>query len=565
MIKKGSLLLLLSFLLLSCYLEKEDNTTMVLMLDGVKLSTQILFPKEQQDQYPVVLVRTPYNKERRIDEYSYLVDNGYVLVVQDVRGRFGSEGTFEPFINERKDGYDTIEWINRQNWCNGNIGMIGASYNGYVQYCAATEQPTNLKAIIPNIAMVDPFYSGPYLHGIFSAGSLQWCAIIEQLGSDEEIFNMDWVQLLNHLPVSELDSKIFSRKLDYYQKWVQHDSQDDYWKQAFYLEELRKIKIPVFIQSGWFDSQLLGSKIAYEGLTKAGNKNVKMIIGPWGHTDEESTSFKNQFMGEAADDINLQAEYLRWFDYWLKGIDNGIMNEPMIQLYAMNENKWHSDDNYPLSSTITKKLFISNDSISKKGKLVFDADHINEGSETFVYDPGNTAVFTNDMYNQIRDNNFGFFEDLLTRCKDYLLYTTTELEEETILGQISAKIFASSSAVDTDWVTALLILNDKNKVINMIGFDALRAKYRNSFEKSELLERNKIYSYEMDMNFYGLKLDKGQKIGLFITSSFGYPFLTKNLNTGENNLLNTNFEIATQKIYHTKENSSYISLQILNN
>src|SRR5690606_29544027 len=203
----------------------------------------------------------------------------------------------------------------------------------------------------------------------------------------------------------------FSRKLVYYQKWVQHDSRDENWKQAFYLEELKKIKIPVFIQSGWFDSQLLGSKIAYEGLTKAGNKNVKMIIGPWGHTDKESTSFKNQFMGEAAGEINLQVEYLRWFDYWLKGIDNGIMNEPKVQLYAMNENKWHNDDSYPLSSTKNIKLFLSNtkqskDSIPKTGKLVFNPDQINEGSETFVYDPGNIAVFTNDMYNQIRGNKF---------------------------------------------------------------------------------------------------------------------------------------------------------------
>src|SRR5690606_7270967 len=181
---------------------------------------------------------------------------------------------------------------------------------------------------------------------------------------------------------------------------------------------------------------------------------------------KESTSFKNQFMGEAAGEINLQVEYLRWFDYWLKGIDNGIMNEPKVQLYAMNENKWHNDDSYPLSSTKNIKLFLSNtkqskDSIPKTGKLVFNPDQINEGSETFVYDPGNIAVFTNDMYNQIRGNKFGFFEDLLTGRKDYLLYTTTELEEETILGQISAKIFASSSAVDTDWITILLVLNDK--------------------------------------------------------------------------------------------------------
>ena len=139
------------------------------MRDGINLSTTILFPQEERNKYPVVFVRTPYNKEMRIEEYRYILENGYVLVIQDVRGRFESEGKFEPYINEAKDGYDAIEWIAGQTWCDGNIGMIGASYNGSVQYCAAIEQPPHLKTIIPSIGSADLFLYGLNLMGIFLA------------------------------------------------------------------------------------------------------------------------------------------------------------------------------------------------------------------------------------------------------------------------------------------------------------------------------------------------------------------------------------------------------------
>lgn len=541
------------------------------MRDRIKLSTLLIFPKTNKEKLPVIFIRTPYQKERLAAYYNYFVENGYVLAIQDVRGRFDSEGEFEPFVNEGKDGYDAIEWIASQKWCDGNIGMIGMSYDGWVQYCAAVESPPHLKTIIPNCAIVDLFYDLPYRFGIFTAYSLLWSDIIESEATSDasgrrlqEIYAKNWEQLLKQQPVSELDTKVLSKKLDYYQKWVHHDSKDDYWKQSCFLERIKEIEIPVFIQSGWFDTQLLNSKLAYNALIKSGNKNVKMIIGPWTHGDRESKFYKGQLIGEAADDVNLQNQYIRWFDYWLKGNRNGIPDEPKVQLYALKSDKWISGNTYPLEITSDKKLYLSsaNGALLKasSGDLLFNNKEIKNGIDKYLYNPENVVEYKKEM-----EGNFGIFKEILKKRDDYLFYKSSPFEKETtIAGQISAKIYASSSAVDTDWFIILMALDYDDNFVNNISFGMLRAKFRNSLEKPELMDKDKIYQFDIDLNHYCITLEKGQKIGLIITSSFLYPYFAKNLNTGKNNQTEIEYKIAEQKIYHTKEYGSFITIPIVN-
>lgn len=555
------------FLITSCIAINKDTYVMVPMRDDVKLSTQFIFPENVQNKYPVILVRTPYQKERLSTYYKYFVENGYVLALQNVRGRYNSEGEFEPFVNECEDGYDAIEWIADQNWCNGNIGMIGVSYDGWVQYCAAVESPPHLKTIIPNCSLADLSYDIPYRYGIFTTYCLTWSEIIEMNATADisgnkikEIYNKDWEVILNHLPVAELDSIVFSKKLGYYQKWIEHNTKDEYWTQACTLEKLKEIKIPVFIQTGWYDSQLLHGKLAYSELSKSANKNVKMIIGPWGHVDKESKFYNGEYIGEAADDINLQSQYLRWFDYWLKDSDNGIMEEPLVQLYAIHSDKWYSDNTYPLINTSVKKLFLSSNNNSNVGDLFFDKDIITNGYDHYKYNPENVSVYKKGM-----KENPSILKEVLTGRDDYLLYKSESLKKSTtILGQLSATIFASSSAKDTDWYLVLFTMDENENFLDYISLGMLRAKFRNSLEQPELLEKNKIYKYNIDLSHCGLTLEKGQKIGLIITSSIMYPYFAKNLNIGKNNQTEVDYEIAEQKIYHTNEYPSYISLTILN-
>jgi putative CocE/NonD family hydrolase len=571
MIRKTLVLLITCSITHSCSTQIHDGVTMVPMRDGIELSTLLVFPKVKQEKYPVILIRTPYKKELGVEKYSYLLENGYTLALQDIRGRFGSEGIYEPFIKDGEDGYDTIEWIASQSWCDGNVGMIGLSYDGWLAYCAATEKPPHLKTIIVNCSPVDPFYDFPYRYGVFIPASLSLFEIIESEATADpsgkkiqEINSKDWLKLLDHQPVSELDTKILSRKLDYYQKWIQHNSRDDYWKQTCSLEKLKEIRIPVFIQSGWLDTQLRNSKLAYNELIRTGNPKVKIIIGPWSHSDMASKYSEGKFLGEAADDINLQFQYIRWFDYWLKNKNNGIINEPMVQLYSMKSNRWYSDNTYPLKNTTDKILYLNStkkaDLIINGGELTFNTDKIGENADKYIYDPSDVLVYSKDM-----QGRYDIFQKKLSKRDDYLFYKSESFNEKTtILGQISARIYASSSALDTDWYAILLLLDNKANFLEGLTFGLLRAKFRNSFEKPELLERDKIYQFDLDMNHYGITIEKGQKLGLIITSSSGYPGIAKNLNTGKNSQTETDFEIASQKIYHTRDYKSYISIPILN-
>lgn len=571
MTRKSDLLILLSLLVISsCTAADHDRMVMIPMRDGTKLSTIFVFPKTEQAKYPVVLVRSPYEKEIYRDYYHYLVDNGYVLALQDVRGRFGSEGKFEPFVNEGKDGYDAVEWIARQTWCHGNIGMIGSSYNGRVQYCAAVEKPPHLKTIIPSCSPVDLFRDTFYRNGVFVPYFLWWSKIIEEekirpLTEEmiRDISDEPWDKLLNHLPVSELDRRVLSERPEYYQEWVRNDSDDGYWKKSSCLQNLKDIEIPVFIQTGWLDTQLLGSKLAYNELSKSGNKNVKLIIGPWGHTDRESKYYRGKFLGNAAVNINLQEEYVRRFDYWLKGIKNGIMDEPMVQLYATISNKWYEGNTYPLKITTADRMYLSSAGEANLkthgGSLIFSRKRIRTGFDKYSYDPGRVFVYNLDMMGKADS-----IKDVLNERNDYLFYERKPFSKETtLLGQLSATIFASGSALDTDWFLVLVSLDGNDNFTDIISFGMLRAKFRNSLSRPELLRKNKIYRLNIDLNQCGIALKKGEKVGLIITSSFGFPYFDRNLNT-EKNQTGAAYKFAHQKIYHTIGYRSYITVPILN-
>jgi len=577
-------LLLLACLLASCATNSHSKTIMMPMRDGVRLSTLILYPDgvkalrvsqttqpQAQKRYPVILIRTPYKKELFPDKYRYLVDNGYVVVVQDVRGRFGSEGRFEPFINEGKDGYDAVEWLAAQPWCDGHVGMIGTSYDGWVQYCAAVEKPLHLTTIIPNCALADLFHDLPYCYGVFVPYALSWCDIVETNATADvtgqqvqAVFNRDWSTLLKDGPVSTLDERVLSKRLPYYQDWIRNDTKNAYWMRSSHLEALKNITIPVFIQTGWYDTQLRNSKLAYNALKEAGNTRVKLVIGPWAHQDAESKYLNGQLIGEAADDVDLRQLYVRWFDFWLKSTPNGILDEPLVQLYAINSDTWHTGNTYPLEHTTPKRLYLSasaqaSPKLGSAGDLCFNVPPIREGSSTYDYNPDSVATFSLSMYGDYRS-----IKTVLEPRSDYLYYETAPLERPlTILGQLSATLYAASSAVDTDWFLTLLALDASGSILTPIGNGMLRAQFRQSLSTPTPLEPYTVYPFHLDLSHMGLALDKGQKIALIISSSFLYPYFAKNLNTGENNLTSTRSLIAHQRIVFGGDKASFVEVGVV--
>ncbi|NIM11830.1 MAG: CocE/NonD family hydrolase [Candidatus Aminicenantes bacterium] len=549
--------------------ERKRNIT-IPMRDGVKLSTDLYFPDSKEEKYPVILIRTPYKKEmNELDGFEW-AKNGYVCAIQDVRGRFASGGEWEPFVNEAQDGYDTIEWLAAQEWCSGKVGMIGGSYLGWVQLQAAVQKPPHLVTIIPNVVPPDPFFNIPYEYGsFFTLGALWWVEVVETEATADisgkrliDTFKGIEENVLKSLPVVDLDKKVFGKEKSYWRKWVRHNTNDSYWERANYLDKLEELDIPVFLQSGWFDGDAIGTKLSYLRLKHSKNKSIKMIVGPWGHSDLAATQVVGQDMGEEAG-IDLLKLYRRWFDYWLKGIDTKILEEPLVQLYAMNTNKWLKADTYPLPGTRFTPFYLTSGSgantLDGDGRLQRQVPVNGKDYDEYEYNPGDP---TPGPMGICRTKGQDSYVNLLKSRNDILVYNSEQMEEPlTIVGPLSVVLYASSSAPDTDWFVSFEIIKPDGEAIPLCK-GTIRARFRNSFEKPEMLEKDKIYKYTIDLWHAGITLEKGSVIRIDITSAF-FPWFSLNLNTGGHNEMESKYVSATQRIYHNNEYPSHLLLPVV--
>jgi len=563
---------------------KVEAGTKIAMRDSVKLSTDIYLP-QTEGKAPVILIRTPYKKEMGEIQGRYYARRGYVVAIQDCRGRFGSEGVWEPFINEPKDGYDTIEWLAAQPWSNGKVGMIGGSYVGWVQWWAASERPPHLVTIIPNVSPPDPFYNIPYEHGaFFTFGAIWWADILESKATGDlsglalsKIGDKKYGQMLRALPVIDLDKAVLGKENPYWPKWIEHPVDDDWWAQADFLHKLKDVNIPAFHQSGWFDGDGIGTKLNYLQMKEYGHPSQKLTIGPWGHTDTASRKLGDHDFGPQAI-IDLQRDYLRWFDYWLKGVDNGITKEPLVSIFVMGTNKWLHGDSYPLPATKFTKLYLSGagkaNTSKGDGRLRFDEPPAGVAADKYVYDPGDPTPdpdfyeTTEAQDKQVRSADEkkneaeANHEKVTGERRDILVYQTEALREPlTFAGPVSATIYASSSARDTDWYVTLVEIEKDGKTFTLAS-GKLRARFRESVHKPELLEPGRIYEYKLDLWQTGITVPAGDRLRVEVASAV-FPMFSRNLNTGGHNETETKFVSASQMVYHDREHPSHVLLPVI--
>jgi len=540
------------------------------MRDGVKLSTDLYFPAGAEKS-PVILIRTPYKKENEELRARFYTRRGYVVAVQDVRGRFGSEGVWEPFVHEAKDGYDAIEWLARQPWSNGKVGMIGASYLGWVQWCAASMHPPHLAAMIPNVSPPDPFHNFPYDHGILLLQPALWWTDVVESNATADLSGVKLAaaarknlqEPLKALPVVDLDKAVLEKENPYWRRWLAHPSPDAYWADSMFSDKLKAVNVPVFHQSGWFDGDTIGTKLNYLKMAGYGHTNQKLTIGPWDHTDTATQISMEQDFGPAAN-IDLQQDYLRWFDHWLKGMDNGIAKEPPVSLFVMGSNRWLRGAAYPLPETHFERLYLSSSGHANTskgdGQLGFDqpGSKQKQAVDRYVYDPGEPTPEPNSDSAE-RDR-------LAAARKDILVYTTDRFEKpHTIAGPVSAVLYASSSARDTDWFVRFVEVDEDGKSsLLWTGGSAghIRARYRNSLAKPELLKPGKVYKYTIDLWHTGVTIPPGHRLRVEVSSA-AFPLFERNLNTGGSNETETHFASAEQTIYHDARHPSHILLPMI--
>ena len=562
----------------------EERSIGVPMRDGVELSTDIYRPKAE-GQFPLILVRTPYKKEMSELDGKFYARRGYVVAIQDCRGCFGSPGEWEPFVNEKQDGYDAIEWLAARPWSTGKVGMIGGSYLGWVQWQALSQNPPHLSTIIPNVSPPDPFFNFPYEYGVFFVYGGIWWADLMATGAAGDlsgakmraVFDKKYGKLLRDLPVIELDKKVLGGENRHWRRWIENNTNNAYWARASFSESLEGVKIPVFHQSGWFDGDGIGSKLNYAALARQGQSTQKLVLGPWGHTAEAQRMLGDTDFGpEAAPD--LPKAYLRWFDHWLKGLDNGIEKEPLVSLFVMNTNKWVHGDSYPLPQTRFEKWYLASagkaNTSRGDGRLTREPPTDDAAPDRYTYDPAdptpNPGFYEESEEEEQREKSIEGekqrekkHHQLVTNARqDILVYTSEPFAEPyTLAGPLSARLYAASSAKDTDWVVRLVELTKDGEVQALVE-GRFRARFRESMSQPKLIEPGAIYAYDIDLWQTGLTFEPGSRLRVEVASA-SYPYFSRNLNTGGHNEKETEFVSAEQTIYHDAAHPSHVLVPML--
>ncbi len=506
------------------------DSVMIPMRDGVRLNTNIYFPSTQYDfPRPVVLLRTPYgadNLEISLGSsvISYFTDmKRYILVIQDLRGRHESEGTDSLFREDGwgdlRDGYDTIEWLASRSWCNGRVGMIGASALGIVQYLAAGANPPHLVTCFPEVASWN-MYDFAYQGGEFRQNDVTV-----------------WTTNFSNPAMLEL----VKRNPDY---------SDSMWGIVNCDTRLDSIHIPMFHLSGWFDmfapAQIQAFyKLQYHGAEGA-RGNQKLIIGPWTH-GTLGTASCGQVIFPPNAIMNYYTEYVvPWLDHWLKGENNGITNVPDIQLYLMGPvdttgywNHWYSFNYWPFDNQDSLILYLTPEGVlneypSDTGELVYEYDPQNPVPTI----GGHNLTLQAGIYDQSRVWNR---EDVLTFVTPPLTHPVD------IFGEVKLILFASSDRYDTDFTGKLVdIYPDGRKMLVTDGI--LMARHRNGFNCEDFLVPDSVYKFEINLNYTAYVVVPGHRIGLAVSSS-NFPKYAVNPNTDQPVNFSTDTLVATNTIY----------------
>ena len=543
------------------------------MRDGVRLSADIYLPKGQTGPSAVILSRTPYDNmsEAVVESAIFYAQNGYVFVAQDVRGRNDSEGEFYPWVNEFNDGYDTIEWIGAQPWCDGNVGMAGGSYVGNVQWQAAAMGSGYLKAIAPRVIGHNLHEAPHYQGGAFQLGWTATWAFRTDGRTAQNIDVYNWDQLFPTLPLKELPGAA-GKDISYYQDWIDHPDYDDYWKALAIEERYEDIKVPVLQIGGWYDFFTEGTFKNFVGMGKRGGSELargqqRAVVGPWVHRASALTHAGEVDFGKASVLDPMQIE-LRWFDRWLKGVSNGVEHEAPLRLFVMGSNKWRDESEWPLARTRYTAYYLhsggSANSLLGDGTLSTTPATEPEPNDQFTYDP-NFPVPTRGGCNCCNPEivAWGAYDQrTIEHRPDVLVYTSDPVEEDLeVTGPVVVRLYASTTARDTDFTAKLVDVHPDGYAVNLCD-GIIRGRYRESTASQKLLEPGAVYEFTIDLWPTSNVFLKGHRIRVDISSS-NFPRFDRNPNTGNSFGGDAEVRAADQRVFHDRAHPSRILLPVI--
>lgn len=521
------------------------------------MGTHVYLPATE-GPFPVIFARTPYDARVNVDPLEW-TDRGYAYVRQDVRGRFLSEGEFIPWMNERTDGEDSLRWIVEQPWCNGSIGMHGGSYVSFTQIAAALSGHPALKCITPFIIGAESYHSA-YWGGAFRlCWKTSWT--LRPTGGMEQI------DIQKSLPLRDMDIVAQDKKSDYWRNELQHPHQDEFWKPFALATHISKVQTPALFHTGWFDLFICDAFDFFNGLrSQGGNEMVRghsrIIVGPWAHALNQRVVGEEDF-GEAAILSNYTQETVDFIGHFTTGKAGYDLKAPPIRIFVMGINQWRDEYEWPLARTVYTDVFLASDGPANtaegSGRLALQPSG---PADQYDYDPANPVPTIGGAWDF---KNVGFQnQQEIEQRADVLVYTSDELPEALeVTGPVVVKLWASSSAVDTDFTAKLVDLRADGRPMSVTD-GIIRALYRKQDGTSSLLTPGEVYEFTIDCNPTAYVFKKGHRLRVEISSS-NFPAFARNLNTGHPVDSGSEMQVARQTIFHSAEYPSRIILPIIKN
>jgi len=553
------------------------------------------------ERWPVLLTRTPYGKD--FPNASGVLDpvlaarRGYVVIVQDARGRFASAGEWDPMRNEALDGVDTIAWAAELPYSNGEVGMFGASYLGFTQWSAAVHRPAALKVMIPYVTWNDPFNGQLFRGGAFELGiAASWQLFVganvvmrrhaldtdpRQLGADMFMWAREvdtlGTQGYKSLPLKDFAPLQRNSIGPAFFEAVEHPMDREYMEPITLRGKQELVTIPTFHIGGWYDiflqDTLENFRVMREQSGTPQARQTKLLVGPWSHTSYANPIGEINFgITSTASLLNLQGDtmsmQLRWFDHFLKGLDTGMPGEAPIKLFVMGANIWRDEQEWPLARAVETRYYLHSEgqanSLHGDGRLSTSAPET-EAADYYDYDPANPVLTRGGSLLMTPEFPAGAFDQCATEERtDVLVYTTPALEQDIeVTGPISVHLWATSSAPDTDFVARLVDVYPNGYAQNLTD-GIIRARHRdfNAGAAATLIEAGKAYEFVLDLWSTSNVFKRGHRIRLDVTSS-NFPRWDRNPNTGHAFGADAELAVAHQTILHDAEHPSYVLLPVI--
>jgi uncharacterized protein len=552
----------------------------VKMRDGVTLRADVYRP-DSPGKFPVLLERTPYNKANDVETAYGDATHGYVVIIEDCRGRYASEGEWYTFKHEPEDGYDTVEWAAALPYSDGKVGMFGGSYVGATQMLASITHPPHLAGIFPTVTASNYHANWTYQGGALTQWfDESWTSGLAQNTLDRVVMRdtdamhyakalpLDRYSLFPLPPVSDVVG--LQALAPYFLDWIHHPAYDAYWKQWSIEADYSRIRVPAFHTGAWYDLFLAGTLRNYMGIkahggseAARGGQRLLIIIG--GHAGLGPKVGDVDFGANSVVDLN--ALMLRWYDYLLKGMHNGMGSEKPVRYFVMGKNAWTEADSWPPPGARPTNFYLHSagraNTASGDGTLSTNKPG-SEHQDSFTYDPGNPVpTIGGRLCCDSQHLEPGARDQRSNEARpDVLVYSTPVLTHDLVVtGPLKLALYASSSAVDTDFA-AMLVDVDPRGFARNISEGIIRARYRNSKEMPDFMTPGKVYKFTVDLWATSNDFLAGHRLRIEVSSS-NFPRFDRNLNTRKSPELGRRWVKATNTIYHDATHPSALVLPVV--